>query len=426
MTSSGTQLSQHSPFSRWFRFDPGHSLSVTPPPDATQEIVYLDSAAATPVDTRVITAMLPWMTHIYGNPANRMHPMGEKAEHGLAHARSEIADCLGVSFDEVIFCSSATEANNLVLRGLAQHPLRKRTQVVIAATEHSSILATAASLAPMGIRTEVLPVDTLGHIDIEAAQKLIGADTLAVCVMDVNNETGVVQTRLDDIAHIAKNAGAVLHVDAVQGFARSHFGSTTTQFDTATVSAAKIYAGRGAAALIIRKRHPKIRIASQMTGGGHEFGLRSGTPHLAAIAGFAHGVRLQVMEREERLHYLTHLESIFVGALCGQTDAVLTAKKAKRVPGILMFRIPEVNAMKLIENCKNVCMSSGSACKTLQATTSHVLKAMGVEEEEALSGFRVSIGIQNTEAEVKKAADIIAATALKLRNESAVWHLAKN
>jgi len=426
MTSTGTQLSQHSPFSRWFNTDIGqlHTSAETLSP--LKEVIYLDSAAATPVDSRVLQTILPWMTHIYGNPANRMHPMGESAEHGLANARSEIAECLGVNFEEVYFCSSATEANNLVLRGLAQHPLRKRNKIIISATEHSSIHTTASSLAPLGIEVQVLPVDENGHIIIETAEKLIDQNTLAVCVMDVNNETGVVQTQLDAVASLAQENGAILHVDAVQGFARSHFNSTTTPFDTATASAAKIYAGRGAAALIVRSRHPKIRLASQMTGGGHEFGLRSGTPNLAAIAGFAHGVRLQVTEREERLHYLSHLESVFVSALCGQADAVLTAKKAKRAPGILMFRIPGVNAMKLIENCKNLCMSSGSACKTLQATTSHVLKAMGAEEEEALAGFRVSIGIQNTEAEMKKAADTIATTALKLRNESAIWQLAKN
>ncbi|MEY2986763.1 MAG: hypothetical protein RJB13_284 [Pseudomonadota bacterium] len=426
MTSSGNQLSQHSPFSRWFSYDLGQTQIPSAKLGALKDIVYLDSAAATPVDSRVLSSMLPWMTHIYGNPANRMHPMGEDAEHGLANARSEIADCLGVEFNEVYFCSSATEANNLVLRGLAQHPLRKRNKLVISATEHSSIHTTATSLAPFGVEVEILPVDENGQIILETAEKVIDQDTLAVCVMDVNNETGVVQTQLDEVSHIAKKNGAALHVDAVQGFARSHFSSATTPFDTATVSAAKIYAGRGAAALIVRNRHPKIRLAPQMTGGGHEFGLRSGTPNIAAIAGFAHGVRLQVTEREERLHYLSHLESVFVSSLCGQIDALLSAKRAKRVPGILMFRIPGVNAMKLIENCKNLCISSGSACKTLQATTSHVLKAMGAEEEEALAGFRVSIGIQNTEAEMKKAADNIATSALKLRNESAVWDLAKN
>lgn len=426
MTLPATQLSQHSPFDRWFKYNTHVNQLPSGASESTRDIIYLDSAAATPVDTRVLETILPWMTRIYGNPANRMHPMGEEAEHGLAEARSDIAECLGVSFDEVFFCSSATEANNLVLRGLAQHPLRKRSKVLISATEHSSVLTTAASLAPYGIQTEILPVDSNGQVLIDVAENMIDQNTLAVCVMDVNNETGVIQSQLNEIARLAKHQGAVLHVDAVQGFARSHFNSSTTQFDTATISAAKIYAGRGAAALIVRSRHPKIRLAPQMTGGGHEFGLRSGTPNLAAIAGFAQGVKLQLAEREERLHYLSHLESIFVSALCGQSDAQLTAKGSKRVPGILMFRIPNVNAMKLIENCKSLCISSGSACKTLQATTSHVLKAMGAEEEEALAGFRISIGIQNTEAEMKKAADILADTALKLRRESAVWHLAKN
>lgn len=426
MTATAPHLSQQSPFARWFTYDTQLSHVFPMADKRDRELIYLDSAAATPVDARVISALLPWMTHVYGNPANRMHPMGEDAEQGLATARSEVAECLGVAFEEIYFCSSATEANNMLLRGLAQHPLRKRNKILISATEHSSILTTAAQLSAYGIETQLLPVDTQGQILMASAEAMIDDSTLAVCVMDVNNETGVIQNNINTIAQYAHKHGAFFHVDAVQGFARSHFSSSTTQFDTATVSSAKIYAGRGAAALIVRNRHPKIRLCPQTTGGGHEFGLRSGTPNLAAIAGFACGVRLQMTERDERIHYLSHLESIFVSALCGQIDAHITAKSARRAPGILMIKIPNVNAMKLIENCKNLCISSGSACKTLQATTSHVLKAMGDEDDEALAGFRVSIGIQNTESEMKRAADLIAETAQRLRHESAVWTLAKN
>lgn len=426
MNASTTHLSQQSPFARWFSYDAQVSPLFPTADKRNRVLIYLDSAAATPVDARVLAALLPWMTHIYGNPANRIHPMGEEAEQGLATARSEIAECLGVKFEEVYFCSSATEANNLLLRGLAQHPLRKRNKILISATEHSSVLTTAAQLSSHGIETHLLPVDAQGQILMDAAQAMIDDNTLAVCVMDVNNETGVIQNNINTIAQYANKQGAIFHVDAVQGFARSHFNSSNTQFDTATISSAKIYAGRGAAALIVRNRHPKIRLCPQTTGGGHEFGLRSGTPNLAAIAGFACGARLQLTERDERIHYLSHLESIFVSALCGQVDAQITAKSARRAPGILMIKIPNVNAMKLIENCKTLCISSGSACKTLQATTSHVLKAMGDEDEEALAGFRVSIGIQNTEFEMKRAADLIAETAQQLRNESAVWTLAKN
>lgn len=426
MSVNPTHLSQQSPFRTFFKETLAHTAPQFGGVSLSSHIIYLDHAAATPTDSRVLEKILPWMTEIYGNPSNRLHPMGEIAEHGLAHARQLVAQCVGVQFDEVLFCSSATEANNLILRGIASHPLRKRNKILVSSTEHSSILATAESLTGLGIEIQKLPVDLKGQIDLESAKKIIDSNTLAVCVMDVNNETGVIQKSLQEISKICQHQGAILHVDAVQGFARAHFHTETTRFDSATISAAKIYSGKGAAALIIRKRHPRIRLLPQLTGGGHEFGLRSGTPNLPAIIGFAEGMSLQIKERAERLHYLSHLESIFTSALLGQIDAEITAIDTHRAPGILMIRIPNVNAMKLIENSRNLCVSSGSACKTLQATTSHVLKAMGHDEEEALSSFRVSIGIPNTESELKAAADIIATTALNLRQYSASWATTKN
>jgi cysteine desulfurase len=421
MSSSSARLSQHSPFATWFeqtpsKQKPAHLGGVTLP----EQLIYLDHAAATPVDKRVLESMLPWMTSIFGNPANRLHPMGEVAEHGLAQARIQVAQCIGVEFDELTFCSSATEANNLLLRGLVQHPLRKRNKILISATEHSSIRSTAEALADSGVIVELLGVNTQGQINLLEAEKVIDDNTLAVCVMDVNNETGIVQKTLPTLAKLAHSKGALVHVDAVQGYARSNFHTSTTPFDSATLSGAKIYAGRGAAALVVRKRHPRIRLQPQLTGGGHESGLRSGTPNLAAIVGFAAGVQLQHQERKERLHYLSHLESIFCTALQGQIDAQIAGQNSERVPGILMLSISNVNAMKLIENARLLCVSSGSACKTLQATTSHVLKAMGYEEEEALSSFRISLGLTNTEEEMKRAAELIAQAALDLRRTSAV------
>jgi cysteine desulfurase len=366
--------------------------------------------------------MLPWMTQVYGNPANRLHPMGEWAEHGLAHARQTVAEAVGVDFDEVVFCASATEANNLILRGLTQHPLNKRKKIVVAATEHSSVLTTAQQLVGSSIDVQILPVDQAGQIDLNVAEALIDASTLCTCVMDVNNETGIVQTHLSELISLAHRHGSLVHVDAVQGFARGHFHGNHLDFDSATISGAKIYAGRGAAALLLKKRTPRVRMSPQITGGGHENGLRSGTPHVSAIAGFAEATRLQVIERRERLHYLAHLESIFLSNLKGLTEFKCVGSHSQKTPGIVMLHIPDVNAMKLIENTKRLCVSTGSACRTLQATASHVLKAMGFEEDVALSSFRVSIGLTNTESEMHEAAQLIAKTAESLKSSSAYFH----
>jgi cysteine desulfurase len=423
MTAQNLYASDSSPFAQHFASSkviayPSAPLSfggITIPED----LIYLDHAAATPVDNRVLEHMLPWMTKSYGNPANRLHRMGEIAEYGLAQARQTVAEATGTDFDEICFCSSATEANNLLLRGLVDHPLRKRNKIVVAATEHSSILTTAQELESKKIELVILPVNASGQIDPEFAKAIIDNETLCVCVMDVNNETGIIQQHLDEIISLAHKHGAVVHVDAVQGFARSSFNSQNCNFDTATISGAKIYAGRGSAALIVRKRNPRIRLSAQLTGGGHEAGLRSGTPNLAAIIGFAEAVKLQISERDQRLHYLSHLESIFLSALSGQIDFVHTGRTAPRAAGIVMLHIAGVNAMKLIENMRRVCVSSGSACRTLQATTSHVLKAMGQEDDIALSSFRISLGLTNTESEMHTAARIIAETAFELRRTSA-------
>ncbi|MEN9810602.1 MAG: hypothetical protein RLZZ488_2169 [Pseudomonadota bacterium] len=426
MTLQLTKSANISPFAGHFQH---HYLKTEPTEDIRfggvglqGDLIYLDHAAATPIDGRVFAKMLPWLTQVYGNPANRLHRMGELAEHGLAQSRQTIADALGVSFEEVIFCASATEANNLLLRGLVQNPLRKRNKIVVAATEHSSILTTAHELAGNGIEVVVLPVDAHGQIDREIASESIDQNTLCVCVMDVNNETGIIQKHLNEITALAHKHGALVHSDAVQGFARGNFHATHHDFDTATISAAKIYGGRGAAALIIRKRTPRIRLAPQLTGGGHEFGLRSGTPNLAAIVGLAEAVRLQIAERSERSKYLAHLESIFLSALAGRiqfSSSGTGTKTGQKVAGIVMLHIPNVNAMKLIENMKRVCVSAGSACRTLQATTSHVLTAMGCDDDVALASFRVSIGLTNTEAEMHHAAEIIATMAAELQKSSA-------
>lgn len=424
MTSTGiTQPTVSSPFAAHFR---AQLVNTRPLEKITfggvelpNDLIYLDHAAATPIDDRVLGKMLPWMTQIFGNPANRLHPMGEFAEHGLSWARQTLSEVIGVGFEEITFCASATEANNLLLRGLVDNPLRKRNKIVVSATEHSSILSTAQELSEHGVQLELLDVDQAGQINLETAAKIIDEQTLCVCVMDVNNETGVIQKNLQALASIAHQKGALVHVDAVQGFARSNFHSSSCNFDTATLSGAKIYAGRGAAALVIRKRTPRIRVVPQLTGGGHESGMRSGTPNLAAIVGFAEAARLQLEERHERLHYLKHLESIFLTHLTGLIDVQIAGAERERVPGILMLSIPGVNAMKLIENMQRICVSSGSACRTLQATTSHVLRAMGFEEDVALSSFRISIGLTNSEAEMTTAAQMIAKTAKELRASSA-------
>ncbi|WP_397599907.1 cysteine desulfurase family protein [Silvanigrella sp.] len=389
-----------------------------------EKTIYIDFASSTPLDIRVFQEMSPWMLGYFANAANRTHPMGELTEYAIGVARTNMASLFNVTFDEVIFTSSATESNNLLLRGLVENPHRKRNKIVFCATEHSSIVATAISLfesysKTLGIQIEELPVDQNGQIIMNEAERIINKDTICVCVMDVNNETGIFQTKMHEIKNLCVKAETILHVDASQGFARTSTIANNIDFDTATISSSKIYGPKGAAALIIKKRRPKIRIEPQLTGGGHEFNLRSSTPNAAAIVGFALACSLQIQESQQRIKHFKKMEQVFCNEIQKYIKTYFYGNETNKVPGIVTLYFSGVNAMKLLEESKTICASVGSACKTLQATASHVLVAMGVDLEHTLSSFRVSFGLTNSEDEVREAARHLAATAIKLRDNSA-------
>lgn len=389
-----------------------------------ENTIYIDFAASTPLDLRAFQEMTPWMLGYFANAANRSHPMGELTEHAIGLARTNIATIFDVSFEEIIFTSSASESNNLLLRGLIENPHRKRKKIVYCATEHSSIVATAVTLFEhysknLGIKIEELPVDKNGQVILKVAEKIIDKDTLCVCIMDVNNETGIIQTQLQKIKELCKQAETILHVDAAQGFARSEKIACGVDYDTATISSSKIYGPKGASALIIKKRRPRIRLEAQLTGGGHEFNLRSSTPNTAAIVGFATACLLQKDEVHIRIKHYKKMEHAFCDEIQKHIETHFYGLKTDKVPGILSLYFPGVNALKLLEESKTVCASVGSACKTLQATASRVLVAMGVDLEHTLSSFRVSFGLTNSEEEVREAARRLAKTAKKLKANSA-------
>jgi cysteine desulfurase len=384
--------------------------------------MFFDYAASTPLHRQVFSAMEPWLFAYFGNPAARLHSMGALADAALNQSRASVADVLGVDFEELIFTSSATESNNLFLRGLVENPRRKRSKIAFVATEHSSVIATAQALAAnfgasLGICCEELPVDINGLVDVERAKTIVDDSTLAVCIMDVNNETGVVQTHLPEIVQLAHDRGAVVHVDAVQGFARGNFFARNLDWDSLVISSAKIYGPRGAAVLAVRRRSPRIRLEAQLTGGGHEFGLRSSTPNVAAVVGFAQAVLLQHAEREERNRHYEMLSKEFCRKIRSMINITIHGEYSMRAPSVLMMSIPDVNSVKLVENIGNIAISVGSACRSLHASASHVLLAMGVNADEAHAAFRVSFGVPNTLQEVVAGAEIIAEHALEMQKQ---------
>ena len=409
MPHTNNPLQNHSPFADLF-----HESTMFP------FHIMLDFAASTPVFRQSIEAMIPFFTQTYGNPAARLHPQGDAAALSLNAARQDIAHLLGVSFEEITFTASATESNNLLLRGLVLDPFRRRKKILFGATEHSSIATTALALEQSfgptwGILAVPLPVDENGQIDLNHAEREIDANTLVVAVMDVNNETGLRQTNLSALSHMCKNHGALLHVDAAQGLVRHRFSGSECPFDSASISSAKVYGPRGAAALIVRKTVPRIRLSPQLTGGGHEGGLRSSTPNVAALAGFASALSIYLPLRSKAQAYYKNLDEVFWTTLEKAGGFERYGADSLRAPGIRMISCTDVNAMKLVETAGNVCVSVGSACRTLQATASHVLLAMGVPLDAALASFRVSFGMPNTMADAHMAATILAEAAEKVR-----------
>lgn len=392
------------------------------------QLSYLDFAASTPPCDEALTESLVWQTHLFGNPANRLHGYGELSEHGLWEARQSIAEDFGASAEEIIFTSSATEAANLVLRGLAFHPKRKRCKIVVSPTEHSCILETARTLEKMklapAVHVEWLRVNEHGQVDLEHAASLIDDQTLIVCVMDINNETGVRQNQLFEICEIAHRNGACVYSDTVQGFLREGVHVQRCPIDFAVCSGSKIYGLKGAAALFLRRHTPlpdgheipraMRHLQPQMTGGGQEFGLRSSTPNLPAIRALAKAAQLVTKKSHLIAAHFAHLDQIFLSHLNPRLETKVYGGP-HRSAGILMLSFAGVNAMKLLENCPELALSAGSACRTLQATASPVLLAMGTPLEEALGSFRISFGLVTSPLEAQRAAEILSERALSSR-----------
>lgn len=383
------------------------------------DAVYLDYAAATPIADAVLSDFVAWSAACYANPSSRLHGPGEYADHGLMDARRRVAACLGAHHEQVIFTSSATEANNLALRGLVMHPKRKRRRIVFSPTSHSSVIATIEALVRSQLKSPIeaipLQVGSDGQIDCTHAAAVINQETLCVSLIDVNNETGVLETRIPELLTIAHRAGALVHVDAVQGFARYGFDAAQNQADLFTVSSGKIYGPRGAACLVLAKPASDrlaLRLSPQLTGGGQESGLRSSTPNLAALQAFARACELVCQYRSSYAVQMQELEELFLAQLrsrCRNTVIVHGGKT--RVPGLMSLAIENTNAMKLVEQARPLCVSVGSACRTLQATASPVLLSMGIPLEQALASIRLSFGVPNTADDVTRAAEILARAA---------------
>jgi cysteine desulfurase len=362
--------------------------------------------------------MIPYFGARFGNPASRSHSFGWEAEKAVDRARQRIAALAGAKPREVVFTSGATESNNLALKGLIETQPPRRNHIVAVATEHRSVLDPISHLARAGVRATILKPGPDGLIDPDVLREAIEPDTALVSVMYANNEIGVIQP-VQQIAAICRERGVVFHCDAAQAFGKIP-ADALGDADLFSVSAHKMYGPKGAGALIVRRR-PGLRLAAQMDGGGHEFGMRSGTLNVPAIVGFGEACAICGMEMEEESVRVGRLRDRLIARLeAGIGPIVINGSMERRLPGNLNAAFPGVDSDSLLCSLPDIALSTGSACSSATVQPSHVLKALGVSDDVARSSVRFGLGRFTTEEEIDFAAQRVAEAVSALRELSPV------
>jgi cysteine desulfurase len=362
--------------------------------------LYLDHQATTPLDPEVLAAMMPYLAHKFGNPHSSTHRAGREAKAGVDLARADIAAVIGADPADIIFTSGATESNNLVLRGVMEAAPPKRNRLVTLATEHSCVLETARDLQARGYALTIVPVMANGLVDLVYLKQAVADDVALVSVMTVNNEIGVIQP-IVEIAALAHQSGALFHTDAAQAFGKIPLNVSNFQTDLLSLSAHKIYGPKGIGALYVRNG---IKLRAQMTGGGQEAGIRSGTlsPALCAGLGTAAKIAVERMEVDAR-----HAVSLFEMAIefLGESGVsyLLNGDMLQRIPTNLSITFPDIDGARLISDARQVMMSSGSACASQPGKLSHVLSAIGLGEQGIKATIRLGTGRSTTQAELEVA-----------------------
>jgi cysteine desulfurase len=377
--------------------------------------IYLDCHATTPVDQRVIQAMLPYFTDYFGNPASINHQYGWEAEAAIQQARETLADAIHASPEEIIFTSGATEANNLAIKGVAESYFQKGRHIITVQTEHNAVLDPCAYLETLGFEITYLPVKPDGLLDLSELESALRADTVLVSVMAANNEIGVLQP-LKEIGWLCKERGIIFHSDAAQAIGKIPLDVQEMQVDLMSLTAHKIYGPKGVGALYVRRRNPRVKIAPQIHGGGHERGWRSGTLYVPQIVGFAKAVELGLAEMESECDRLTTLRQRLWEKLQSLESVFLNGHPTQRLAGNLNISVAGVDGQALLLGLQSVmAVSSGSACTSAKIAPSHVLEAIGRSPELAFASVRFGIGRFNTVEEIDRVAQQAIVTIESLR-----------
>ncbi len=387
--------------------------------------IYFDNHATTKCDPKVVEAMLPYFTEHYGNAASRNHAYGWAAEEAVEKSRKQIAALIGATPKEIIFTSGATESNNLALKGVAEMYAEKGNHIITAATEHKAVLDTTKHLEKQGCRITYLPVMADGRIDLDMLREAITDRTILVSIMYANNEIGVVQP-VREISKICKERGVLFHTDAVQAVGKIPVNVIEDGIDLLSLTAHKIYGPKGVGALYVRRKGPRVQLAAQMDGGGHERGMRSGTLNVPAIAGLGEACELCHNELTAEMARLGFLRDKLKNKIMSELDEVyVNGSLEHRLPGNLNISFAYVEGESLLMGINDIAVSSGSACTSATLEPSYVLKALGAGDDLAHSSIRFGLGRFNTEAEVDYVANRVIDVVKKLRDLSPLYEMFK-
>jgi cysteine desulfurase len=389
--------------------------------------IYMDNQATTPVDPRVIEAMVPFLGEIYGNAASRNHAFGWAAEEAVDRGRSQIADLVGARPKEIIFTSGATESDNLAIKGVAEFYADKGNHIITAVTEHKAVLDTCQALERADVaEVTYLPVDQYGRVDVDDVKKAIRDETILISLMYANNEIGTLHP-IREIGKLAKERGILFHCDATQGVGKIPVNVDEDGIDLMSMSAHKMYGPKGCGALYVRSRRPRVRLRAQMHGGGHERGMRSGTLNVAGIVGFGKACELCGQELETEAGRLISLrQRLYNGLTENLEDVYLNGHPTERIPGNLNLSFSYVEGESFLMGLnREIALSSGSACTSATLEPSYVLKALGVGEELAHTSIRFGLGRFNTEEDVDYVVKRVSEVVIRLREMSPLYEMAK-
>jgi cysteine desulfurase len=387
--------------------------------------IYMDNHATTPMDPRVLEAMLPYFTDKFGNAASRNHSFGWAGEEAVENARQQVASLIGATAKEIIFTSGATESDNLMIKGAVEMYREKGNHIITQAIEHKAVLDTCKNLEKHGFEVTYLPVQRDGRVDPEDVRKAIKPTTILICVMYANNEIGVINP-IQEIGKIAKEHGIVFAVDGVQAAGKVPVDVQKDNIDLLAISAHKMYGPKGVGALFVRRRNPRVQLSAIIDGGGHERGMRSGTLNVPGIVGLGKACELCQQEMAQESERISGLRDRLRKGLEAKLDEVfINGSIEHRLPNNLNMSFAYVEGESLLMGINDVAVSSGSACTSATLEPSYVLKALGVGEDLAHTSIRFGLGRFTTQEEVDYVIDKMVQVVTKLRELSPLYEMAK-